>query len=184
MMQKRTPQNEQQKSIVMCNYCKKTGHLIRDCRSLKYEQQGNQPQNDQNNRPQCQKCGQHNNVTQDCKCRNLQCEKCGCMGHIGTVCLSNRNRTDNNFNRNNNEIQRNEVNTDGKLKCYNCNRFGHLARVCKVPIRQNMETKRVQIDETRNKFHQRNRSPNQKAFLAQEMNEVSVLTLIQQLELE
>ena len=68
------------------------------------------------------------------------------MGHIGAVCLSNPNNNNNRNYNNNNDIQRNEVNPNGKLKCYNCNRFGHLARVCKTPRRENMETKRVQID--------------------------------------
>ena len=70
MMQNRTLLNEQKTSIITCNYCKKPGHLIRDCRALNYEQQQNngpqnQLQNNQNNRPQCQKCGRNNHVTRD-----------------------------------------------------------------------------------------------------------------------
>jgi len=111
-----------------CNYCKKPGHLVKDCRKLAYvkKQEGKQPT------VSCHSCGKKGHKSSDCRSRQPQqkliiCHSCGKKGHKSYECRSKPSQNGHKFSEKGNN--KNFSNTK-KIICSYCNKPGHYESTC------------------------------------------------------
>ena len=109
------------------NYCKKPGHLVKDCRKLAYNKKGNQK-----SQLTCHNCGKKGHKAADCRSKPKQnktiiCHYCGKKGHKANECRSKQsNNNQKNYPTGNN---RKDTNTK-KITCSFCNKPGHYESNC------------------------------------------------------
>ena len=72
----------------------------------------------------------------------VTCQNCGITGHkikdcrvrICTFCKRKRRVRENCWSKQQETVNRRPVNIEGKVKCYNCTKLGHLARSCPIKV--------------------------------------------------
>ena len=111
-----------------CNYCKKPGHVMKDCRKLAYTKtQGNQKFS-----ITCHSCGKKGHKAAECRSKPQQnkiiiCHSCGKKGHKANECRSKpSNNGQKNFFTGN---SRNDTNSK-KITCSFCHKPGHYESSC------------------------------------------------------
>lgn len=116
-------------SKTTCNYCKKPGHLVKDCRKLAYvkKQEGNQKFS-----ITCHNCGKKGHRAKECRSKQVQnnpivCNSCGKKGHKSFECRSKPNQNNQKkFEKGNSQSDSNNK----KINCSFCHKAGHYESQC------------------------------------------------------
>jgi cellular nucleic acid-binding protein len=109
-----------------CYICSKEGHIAREC------DQAPAPEN-----VECYQCKKKGHIAKDCP--DPECYNCGATGHIAKACPDSKEEAPAKVVAGS-QAQATAVTTSSSgsadeksVKCYQCNKLGHIARDCKAP---------------------------------------------------